>query len=232
MSVFVISDVHLSLSSLVEKPMDIFGEEWTNHAEKLKINWESVVGSQDTVLVAGDISWALRLPEAMADLEFLHSLPGRKVFIKGNHDLWWTGIGKLNKLFDSSMTFLQNNATEVDGISVCGTRGWICPGIDGFDEHDQKIYNREIIRLRMSLESARNQGHEDIIAMLHYPPTNDKLEPSGFTELFKEYGVRDVVYGHLHGKDAFRRGLKGQVFGANYHLTSFDYLGGKLLKLR
>ena len=232
MAIFVIGDLHLSLSELVGKPMDIFGPEWVNHSERLKEEWETTVNPEDTVLVAGDISWALKLSEAMIDLEFINSLPGKKILIKGNHDLWWTGIGKLNNLFPEGMTFLQNTCGEAEGIAICGTRGWICPGTEAFDDHDQKIYNREVLRLKMSLDSAVAAGFEEIIGILHYPPTNDKFHPSGFTELFEAYGVKKVAYGHLHSKEAFKKGLQGDFYGVEYHLASLDYLNCKPFRLK
>ena len=227
MKVFAIGDLHLSLDERIEKPMDIFGARWVNHHERVKEHWENLVGEADVVLIPGDISWGLREDEALADLAWIDALPGRKVLTKGNHDLWWTTVSRLNKHF-TDMVFLQNKAVMIgEKTAICGSRGWICPGTDGFGEHDQKIYNREVLRMEMSLEDAKKQGADTIIAALHYPPTNDKHQASGFTDLMSRYGVKTCVYGHLHGKDAFKNGIKGIYNGVEYKLVSLDYLEGK-----
>ncbi len=223
MSIYAIGDPHLSFDERLDKPMDIFGDAWDNHAERLKENWIREIKEDDTVILAGDISWGLTKDEAYADFEWLHQLPGMKVIIKGNHDLWWTGITRLNMLYDD-MFFLQNTYYPAEGTAICGSRGWICPGYDGFTPQDEKIYRRELLRLEASLKMARDSGIEDIIGVLHYPPTNDKLQKSGFTELFEKYGVRNVVYGHLHGKDAYRNGLNANLNGVRYQLVSLDYI--------
>lgn len=208
----------------IEKPMDIFGARWKEHDKKLEENWRAVVGDEDTVIIPGDISWGLRLDEALADLDWIHNLPGKKILTKGNHDLWWMGMGKLNKLHED-MLFLQNTSVEAEeGIWICGSRGWICPGTEGFGEHDEKIYKRELLRLEFSLQEARKHGAERIIAALHYPPTNDKMQGSGFTQLLEQYGATTCIYGHLHGKEAFKNGLKGNFNGVEYKLVSLDYL--------
>ena len=231
MRVFAIGDVHLALDERIEKPMDVFGPRWANHTERLRENWMAEVSEDDLVIICGDISWGLRLDEAMADLLFLDALPGTKVITKGNHDLWWNSVSKLNSISDS-MTFLQNKAYMLpNGTAICGTRGWICPGTDGFDEHDNKIYEREIMRLKFSLEDAASQGAKEIIAALHYPPSNDKFQASGFTDTLEAYGVKTCVYGHLHGKDAFKNGYKGVWNGVNYKLVSLDYVEAKPLEI-
>lgn len=221
MSIFAIGDVHLSLSG--EKPMDIFGGEWKDHAHRLKENWINAVKPSDTVIIAGDISWALKLKDAEIDLAWLADLPGEKVLIKGNHDLWWSAIGKLNELHDS-MHFLQNTCYVAENTAICGSRGWICPGDDDFTEHDEKIFRRELLRLKMSLEQAKATGAERILAVLHYPPTNRRKDSSGVTELLREYGVEKAVYGHLHGREAFSGALQGMRGGTEYSLVSLDYL--------
>ncbi|MGI6731023.1 MAG: metallophosphoesterase [Anaerovoracaceae bacterium] len=236
MSIFAIADLHLSLSG--EKPMDIYGGEWVNHTEKIKNLWMETVTKEDTIILPGDNSWALKLEEAKEDLEWLSNLPGKKVMVKGNHDLWWNSISKLNKLHDS-MYFLQNTFYEAENMAICGTRGWICPGDDDFTPHDEKIYKRELGRLKLSLEAAAaagfaepgEDGRSRIICALHYPPTNDRLMSSGFTDLFEAYRVQKVVYGHLHGKDAYKNGLMGMRNQVEYYLTSVDYLKCKPLKI-
>ena len=230
MKIYAIGDVHLSLDSRIEKPMDVFGPKWANHAERLRENWMETVKPDDLVVICGDISWGLRLEEAMADLMFLNDLPGHKILTKGNHDLWWNSVSKLNAISEG-MTFLQNTAFVTDGsfskLAIAGTRGWICPGTDGFDEHDKKIYERELIRLRFSLQDARSKGADEIIAAIHYPPSNDKFQESGFTDLMEEFGVKTCVYGHLHGKEAFKNGYKGVWNGVEYKLVSLDYVEAK-----
>ncbi len=231
MKVFAIGDLHLSFGDMVEKPMDIFGGQWVGHAERLYNNWIERVTDEDVVIICGDISWGLRLEEAIADLSWIHKLPGKKVLFKGNHDLWWQSIGKLNKLYDDgTMTFIQNQSyvmwdlEQGSTTAICGTRGWICPGADGFSDHDRRIYERELLRLKFSLEEGRKSGADRIIGVLHYPPTNDKMQESGFTELMSSYGVETCVYGHLHGKEAFKHGMKGIFNGVRYRLVSLDYV--------
>lgn len=233
MDIYAIGDLHLSLSPDVDKPMDVFGEGWVNHPDRLREAWEGVIDEDDTVIIPGDISWALKLDGAMPDLEYVDSLPGHKVIIKGNHDLWWTGITKLNGLFES-ITFLQNTTYTIPGtgISICGTRGWISPGTEGFDSQDNKIYNRETMRLERSLKAAKDRAAEDIIGVMHYPPTNDKKQSSAFTKLFEEYGASTVVYGHLHGRESFGCGIQGVLNGVDYKLVSLDYLDCVPVRIR
>ena len=214
MSLYAIGDLHLSFDENIEKPMDIFGPQWQDHASRVKENWKECIHSDDVVIIPGDISWGLKLEEAMADFQWIDELPGKKVIIKGNHDLWWTSLTKMNRLFES-ITFLQNTCFEGEDYILCGTRGWVCPEDREFSTHDQKIYDREIGRLKLSLNEAKKLQqkrvdetgiHKVLIGALHYPPTADKKGISGFTQLFSEYGVTKVVYGHLHGKDVFSRG--------------------------
>ena len=229
MSIFAIADLHLSFSA--NKPMDIYGGEWVNHTEKVKKNWETMITEEDTVIIPGDTSWALRYEDALIDLRWISELPGKKVLIKGNHDLWWNSIGKLNALYHN-MFFLQNSYYEAEGFAICGSRGWICPDDDDFTAQDEKIYKRELGRLKMSLEAATKAGYGSksdenkggILGTLHFPPASDSLRYSGFVELFDEYGAEKVVYGHLHGKDAYGNGLKGIRNKVEYILTSVDYL--------
>ncbi|MGI6732909.1 MAG: metallophosphoesterase [Anaerovoracaceae bacterium] len=221
MNIFAIGDLHLSTDGL--KPMDIYGGQWVRHAERLEQKWRSLVEEEDVVIVAGDISWAMKRPDATKDLEWVAKLPGKKVMIKGNHDLWWTSVTKLNQLHES-LFFLQNNCFIVGETAICGSRGWVCPGDTDFTQQDEKIYKREIGRLRLSLEAAKSAGATQIIGAMHFPPANDKYEDSGFTALFEEYGVKLVVYGHLHGPEAHLRGIQGMRNGVEYRLVSCDYL--------
>lgn len=229
MKIFAIGDLHLSFDERVQKPMDVFGGQWVGHADRLKEQWLQTVSPDDLVIICGDISWGLRLEEAAADFEWIRCLPGKKLIFKGNHDLWWQSAGKLNRLYgDESMVFIQNQCyvaeTEGRKIAVCGSRGWICPGDDDFTSADRKIYDRELNRLRLSLEEGKKSGAEQMIGVLHFPPTNDKLQASGFTELMTNYGVTTCVYGHLHGREAFKNALTGNLNGVRYELVSLDYL--------
>jgi predicted phosphohydrolase len=220
MALYAISDLHLGFNE--DKPMDIFGEKWTGHPEKIKSNWIKKVKKEDTVLIAGDISWAMNSDSSRIDLQWIEELPGRKILSRGNHDYWWNSISKLNALFENTK-FLQNNYYSYEEYAICGTRGWICPGGDKFTEKDGKIYLRELIRLRLSLDEAKKNGFSKFIVMLHYPPTNERFEESEFVKIIKEYGVEKVIYGHLHGP-SLKRVLNGEVDGVEYIMTSADFL--------
>jgi predicted phosphohydrolase len=219
-TLFAISDLHLSLSGA--KPMDRFGEIWERHWEKVERHWRNLVGEQDVVLLPGDHSWAMRLEEARPDLEFIQSLPGRKILVRGNHDYWWHSIRQLRRAFPG-LTFLQNDAILLDGVGICGTRGWLLPGSEGFAEaQDEKIYLREVERLRLSL-SALPSGARHRVAMLHYPPLLPHLRDTGFTELLERYEVEICVYGHLH-KTHRVNPFRGQHRGVSYYVVSCDLI--------
>ena len=220
MALYAISDLHLAFTT--DKPMDIFGEKWLKHDEKIKQNWISKITEEDTILIAGDISWSMRSSDSKVDLDWINDLPGKKIISKGNHDYWWSGISKLNNMYDNTK-FLQNNFYTYEDYAICGSRGWVLEGSDRFTEKDKKIFNREIIRLRLSLDKAKEAGYEKFIVMIHYPPMNEKKEVSAFTEIFKEYGVEKVIYGHLHGP-SLATAFNGEHEGINYIITSCDYL--------
>ena len=219
MQIYAIADLHLSLTS--EKPMDVFGEAWRGHAEKLERNWRERVQADDLVLVPGDISWAMQLSAALPDLSFIGNLPGRKILLKGNHDYWWSAIGRVRSNLPEGMRALQNDSIVEDGIGICGSRGWLCPGSNNFNAEDQKIYLRELDRL--SLSRASLPAVETKIAMLHFPPFLDKEKGSGFTERLEDAGVQIVVYGHLHG-EANRYAFEGERNGITYHCVAADKL--------
>lgn len=200
MRIFAIADPHLSKRA--DKPMAVFGGNWEGHPELFFERWRDTVGEDDMVLVPGDISWAMRLEEALADLEDLARLPGKKVLLRGNHDYWWPSISKLRSALPAGMYAIQNDALALDGVVIAGTRGWVCPDSFEFSAEDEKIYRRELERLRLSLEAAAKLSGRLRIAMLHFPPTNARLEPSGFTELLEAYPVDIVVFGHVHGERA------------------------------
>lgn len=226
MSIYAIGDLHLSNST--EKPMDIFG--WIDHKEKIFKNWRENVEKEDLVLLAGDISWANHLQEAKEDLEEIISLPGKKIIVKGNHDYWWSTLNKM-KISYPELDFLQNNSYEYEDYVIAGTRGWTVPGKIELSEQDTKIYNREITRLKLSLENAK-KAKKKIIVMMHYPPMNENHESSDVTKLIEQYNVTDVIYGHLHGKESFKAGFCGNKENINYQLVSCDYLDFKLYKLK
>jgi len=228
LALFAIGDLHLSFA--LEKPMDIFGDQWENHTERVKKAWLEMIKDTDTVLIPGDVSWALTLEEACLDLEWLNALPGRKILVKGNHDYWWQSIGKL-KDAHPNLCFIQNSFSTFEDYAICGTRGWLCPNDTNFTKHDQKIYEREILRLELSLEQAAKEKWAKRIIMMHYPPTNEKHEVSGFIQLAEAYGVERVIYAHLHGKNYYRAGLQGLKNGVEYHLVSCDYLQCKPFRI-
>lgn len=228
MSIYAIGDLHFSTS--VDKPMDIFGLHWDNHQNKIIDNWKQHIKDEDTVLVLGDTSWAINLTEAKEDLDIINNLPGQKIFIKGNHDYWWSSVSKLKNMYNE-IVFLQNNHYKYGDMGICGSRGWLCPNEVKFDNDDEKIYKREKIRLKMSLDAAIKDGCKELIVIMHYPPTNDKLDESEFTKLFEEYKVKMVIYGHLHGRESFQMGLKGIRNGVEYILASSDYIDFNPIKI-
>lgn len=224
MPIFAIGDPHLSRAA--PKPMDIFGPRWENHAERLFANWRRVVGPGDTVLVPGDISWAMDEAGALPDLQDLDALPGRKVMIQGNHDYWWQSISRLRKLPLTTIEFIQNDHVMAEGTAVCGTRGWLLPGDRGWGEdpaHNARVYAREAGRLRLSLESARRAGATDIVVMMHYPPVPEDGADSEFSRILAETpGVRLCLYGHLHSPAAHERAFQGEHGGVQYRLVACD----------
>lgn len=226
MALYGIGDLHLSFSS--NKPMDIFGEKWESHSEKIKENWENVVNDSDTVLIPGDISWAITLQEAMEDLKWLDSLPGKKVLLRGNHDYWWTSVSKMRNLFQE-MIFLQNNYFQYESYAICGTRGWDIPSMSEEDSHDMKIYNREVNRLKLSIDSALKDNFTKLIVMMHYPPVYEQFIQTKFTELIESYKVEYVLYGHIH--TAFEGILEGVYNGIDYKCISSDYIDFKPVKI-
>ncbi len=227
MKVFAISDLHLSINN--PKPMDIFGGNWDNYWDKIKSNWNNVVSNDDIVLISGDISWALKLQDAIPDLEEIDKLPGTKIIIRGNHDYWWTSYQKVKNILPKSILAVQNNAIAFDNVVICGTRCWSIPTANS-SEHDLKIYARELIRLKMTLDEASKSSNNElpIILMLHYPPFNALWQDNEVTNLINEYpNVIKVVYGHLHGKDCRAKDI---VIKNNipYHLTSCDQVNNTL----
>lgn len=228
MSVYAISDLHLS--KVNPKPMDIFGPNWENHWEKIKADWIDNVSDEDTVLIPGDISWALSLDDAFPDIMEISKLPGKKILLKGNHDYWWSSLSKVKNILPADIDVIQNNFKDVGDYYICGTRGWMLPDDDRFKSEDMKVYKRELIRLELSLSGLPFPRSKKVIVMLHYPPVYEKGKPSEFIEIMKKHNVDTCVYGHLHGEN-LKRVVEGQVEGINLYMVSCDYLGFKVKKI-
>ena len=230
MKIFAISDLHLSIST--NKPMDIFGGNWVNYMDKIRQDWVNKVTDEDLVLIGGDISWAMNIDDAKIDLEYLASLPGKKILIKGNHDYWWSGIGKVRDILPCNFYALQNDSIRFDGVVICGSRCWSVPGSPDFNEQDRKIYLRETERLKLSLKDCYKlkQDGDKVIALIHYPPFNVHRENTLFTDIFEEYKVDKVIYGHLHGKNV-RSDKLVKKNGIEYYLTSCDQVDNILTEI-
>ena len=225
MSVFAIGDLHLPGGDM--KPMDVFGPHWENHFERISEDWRARVRQEDTVLIPGDISWAMQLADALEDLRRIAQLPGRKLILRGNHDYWWSSLTQLRSSLPEGMAAVQNDAYDGGEYVFCGTRGWMIPPPGGAGAQDEKIFRREVMRLKMSLDCAKRiAGGRKIIAMMHYPPLLPENARTGteFTALLTEYGVCGCVYGHLHGQSV-QRGFTGLYNGVRYDLVSCDALG-------
>ncbi len=230
MALYTIADLHLPLG--IDKPMDIFGKAWENYVERLADNWQSKIADSDIVVLPGDFSWATYLEQSVRDFEYLNKLNGRKILLKGNHDYWWTTMNKLrefmrNNGFDS-IDFLQNNSFMYEDIAICGTRGWINPSWDNFVEEDRKIFDREVLRLELSLNSASN--YKEIYVFTHYPPISISQERNEFIDMMKKYPVTKCIYGHLHSA-SHKNAVEGIVDEIEYKLVSGDYLGFNPIKL-
>lgn len=223
MAVFAIGDLHLP--GHLDKPMDVFGQQWDRHFDSIERNWRSAVSPGDIVLVPGDLSWAMQMDKAMDDLRAIAALPGLKLILRGNHDYWWSSISKLRAALPESMKAIQNDAVYTPEAVVCGTRSWSLPmeGDEAYDS-DMKLYQREIIRLRLSLEAGARLSRETgkpLIAMTHFPPLYSDCKPTGFSELIEEYRVPIAVYGHLHGA-GIKNAFIGEHGGTKYSLVSCD----------
>lgn len=228
MKIFAISDLHLSGNN--NKPMDIFGKNWINHWEKIKIHWSEKVAEEDAVLIPGDISWALTLDEAMVDILDISSMPGKKILTRGNHDYWWASPSKMRKVFPESIGIIQNDFIDIGDFLICGTRGWILPGDERFSMEDRKIHSRELIRLDLSLSKASAASLKPIIVMLHYPPFDENGQPSDYVGLMEKYNVKTCIYGHLHG-EGLKNVTEGVFCGIDFYMVSCDYTDFKLREL-
>lgn len=230
MAIYAISDLHLSLG--IEKQMDIFGDNWIKHEEKIKENWISKVTENDLVLLPGDFSWAMYLEETVKDFEFINNLPGKKLLLKGNHDYWWTTLKKIKEFLEENkfenIDFLYNNSYFFDNKIIAGTRGW-----SEQEEQAEKIIRRENIRLKLSLKDGVEKYGEDkeIIVCMHYPPFNSYEEIDlNFIKTMKEYNVKKCIYGHIHGESQ-KEAKQGIIDGIEIKMVSSDYLNFDLVKV-
>ena len=225
MAVYAIADLHLPAK---QKPMDIFGDHWKDHFQRIRQDWLEKVRPEDLVLLPGDLSWAMRLEEALEDLQSIGSLPGTKLLLRGNHDYWWSSIGRVRRALPEGMLALQNDSVLLGGRLYAGSRGWTLPNPES-TEDDLRIYTRERMRLEMSLNHARRLSADaPITVLLHYPPLTD--EAPGFSDILEAFHVTDCVYGHLHGP-AIYGAVRGQRGTVRYHQVSCDGLDFKLYTL-
>ena len=242
MRIWAIGDLHLSFG-VENKSMDIFGPQWEDHTKKIASNWKSIIHTEDLVLVPGDLSWALKLSEAVLDLEWVHNLPGTKVIIKGNHDYWWGSLKKIAEVLPPSIHLIQNNVFNWKDVTIGGARLWDTPeyNFQKFiefretpkaknqdteelvqEELNQKIFDREIERLKLSL----NHFDPDAkvrIAMTHYPPIGADLQLSRAARVLEQHNVQICVFGHLHNLKT-NLDIFGEARGIRYLLTSCDYI--------
>ena len=229
MSLFAIADLHLSFGS--DKPMDVL-DGWQNYTVRLEKNWRAVVGDDDTVVIAGDISWAMKIEDAVKDFTFINSLPGKKLILKGNHDYWWSTKKKIDTFLALhgfyTISIIHNNAVKVGDYAVCGTRGWL---YNSDTEEDIKIVNREVGRLNASIDDAEKQGIQPIV-FLHYPPVYDGTECKEILNALQKHNIKRCYFGHIHGTVAAKRAITGEYDGIKMHLISCDYLNFMPLLVR
>lgn len=222
MSVYAIADLHLSFGT--DKPMDVFSG-WQNYTERIQKNWQRLITKDDTVVIAGDISWAMDIKETCADFDFINSLNGKKIIIKGNHDYWWTTKAKMDRYISDSgfdtISILNNNYFVADGTALCGSRGWF---YDAESDADMKILNREVGRLRMSIEPALKAGYDPVV-FLHYPPIYNNTECDEIMNVLREYNIKKCFYGHIHGGNAAKKAFVGEKYGIQFRLVACDYIG-------
>ena len=230
MSIYVIADLHLYFS--IDKPMNIFGNNWEKHAEKIKDNWIKKVKPEDTVLIPGDFSWATYLEDTYEDFKFLNELPGRKILLKGNHDYWWTTLNKMNNYIKNSgfenINFLYNNSYFIEEKIIVGTRGWI----GNLNTENIKILKRENERLKLSIKSGIEKygSDKEIIVLMHYPPFIKENMEVDFIKTLKEYNVKKCYYGHLHAESQ-KDAVEGKIANIEFKLVSSDYMNFDLVKI-
>lgn len=232
MKIYAISDLHLSINN--PKPMNIFGPVWDNYINTIITDWKEKVTDEDVVLIPGDISWAMKFEDAKPDIEFISNLPGKKIMIRGNHDYWWKSISSVRTLLNKNFYALQNDHITIGEYIFCGTRGWQVPEKIQSKE-DEKIFKREVLRLGLSLQSAKKEQEKlkgtKIICLIHFPPFNSRFQESEFTKLFNKYSVDAVIYGHLHGNCSRSEKLI-KIKNIPYYLTSCDQVDNKLVEIK
>ncbi len=221
MALFVIADLHLSFS--VDKPMDIFSG-WDNYIEKVEKMLKLIVKESDKVVIAGDFSWSMMLEDTYKDFKFFHWLQGKKIILKGNHDYWWVTMRKMNDYLEKNnfdtISFLFNNSYIVDDYAICGTRGWY---YDAQSKEDVKVLNREVGRLKLSIEKALESKKEPIV-FLHYPPVYSDLPCQEILDVLHDYNIKKCYYGHIHGGNAAKKAHNGLYEGINMKLIACDYI--------
>lgn len=231
MAIYTIGDLHLSFGN--PKPMNIFGDNWNNHEEKIRKDWLSKVKPEDIVIHPGDFSWAMYLEDTVKDFEYLNSLPGKKIMLKGNHEYWWTTVTNMKKFLEEkdfkNIDFLQNNSFEVEDKIICGTRGWSLTNEKM--ENAKKIIDREALRLELSIKSGLERGMDkEIIVFMHYPPIVRQNIDTEFMRILRKYGIKRCYYAHLHSK-SIEDAVEGNVCGIEFKLVSADALNFQLLKI-
>ena len=234
MSIYVIADLHLSFKE--PKPMHIFGNNWTDHPEKIRKNWLEKVKEEDLVVLPGDFSWAMHLEDTYEDFKYLNSLPGKKLLLKGNHDYWWTTLKKMRNFLEEQkiedVDFIYNNSYEFENHIIVGTRGWSQTD----EKEDKKLLKREALRLELSIKNGIQTFGEDkeVIVFMHYPPISNlnlsHNEKNDFINIMKKYNVKRCFYGHLHG-NSIKEAIEGNYFDINFKLVSADGLDFKLHKI-
>ena len=235
MAVYVIGDLHLSFST--SKPMELSGPRWRDHDKLIEQNWKNRIKESDTVIVPGDVSWGMTLDEAKADFDFIEALPGKKIFFKGNHDYYWQTNAKMEKFIKQNdyktLTFMHNNAVEVEQFIICGTRGWYTDEKDNLADNttNSKIVSREVVRLKMSVDCAKeirdrvqNETGEnkEIIGFLHFPAYFKDYICDELIDVFTDNGVKRVYYGHIHGN--YTSAPKLTYRNVDFYLVSADYI--------
>ena len=225
---YAIGDLHLSFEA--DKPMDVFGKNWIGYVDKLRQGL-SVIGPGDTTVLLGDLSWSMDLEHAREDFAFINAIPGRKIILKGNHDYWWSTAAKFYKFCEAQgfrdMYILNNNCYEYGELAICGTRGWFFEEERG-GAHDEKILNRELIRLETSLKSA---GEREKLCFLHYPPVYRGYLCRPILDLLHKYEVRQCWYGHLHS-ESHKLAITGLYEGIDFRLAAADYTGFRPLLIK
>lgn len=226
MKVYAISDLHLSINN--PKPMDIFGEVWDNYLDDIEKSL-SCVQEEDLVLLAGDLSWAMTLEQAVPDLKYIGTLPGKKIITRGNHDYWWKSISGVRGTLPENVFAIQNDCVKIGDVVVGGSRGW---SADDKSEDGKRLYARELLRIEMSLAAMQKLKAEGdrMVFMIHYPPFNVRFESTPVTDLFEKYGIDVVVYGHLHGKSCYAKKTYVRN-GVKYLLTSCDQINNTAVEV-